>query len=111
MNLLKNVSFKHKIMRKTFLFMFIYRKERWLCYYEHYRRTAVKKLTSHITSHWARVTGDQGKTWEKEIKACMKVGLDKGLCDINGQIMQINDRRKTMKKFPNKKNLVLPIKQ
>jgi len=61
--------------------MFIYRKERWLCHYEHYRRTAVKKLTSYITikSHWARVKGDQRKTWEKEIKAHMKVGLDKGL--------------------------------
>jgi len=68
-------------MRKILVFMFIHRKETWLCNYEHYRRTALKKLTSHTTIkiHWARVTGDQRKTWEKEIKAHTKVGLDEGL--------------------------------
>jgi len=54
------MSFKHKIMRKILVFMFIHRKERWLCNYEHYRRTAVKKLTSHIKIkiHWARIKQD-----------------------------------------------------
>jgi hypothetical protein len=55
-------------MRKILVFMFIHRKERWLWNDEHYRRTAVKKLTSHtiITFHWARVTGDQREKHEKK---------------------------------------------
>jgi hypothetical protein len=57
MNLLKNMSFKHKIMRKILVFMFIHREERWLLQLQVLQENRFKKLTNHTTIkiYWASI--------------------------------------------------------